>query len=178
MIIQGLGNLAAAYGTSYKSPVDRQNPPVTVVDSGEKVSISDAGKALADADVGSPKFDPKSRLAFLSEAAHSMSESGADKIASDWAGASDGILVDPNMTVEEAMNHRGRLASTGQQLTPEDFEYFDKLNKQVQQERQSIYDTEKAKGTPAADIVDKMLAYSDSLPMKYQILAGYKIGTY
>ena len=179
MIIQGLNNVASAYGATYKSVIGQQTSfEVSTSAVADKVSISAAGQALAKAESANQKFDPQSRLAFLSEAAHSMSESGADKIAREWAGASDGILVDPNMTVDEAVNHKGRLASTGQQLTPEDFEYFDNLSKQVQQEREKIYNTEKAKGTPAADIVDKMLAYSDSLPTKYQILAGYKVGTF
>ena len=56
MISQGLGNLAAPYGTNYKSAVDRETLPVSVAVYGEKVSISDAGKALADADAASSKL--------------------------------------------------------------------------------------------------------------------------
>lgn len=174
MIIQGLGNLAAPYGTNYKSAVDRETLPVSVAVYGEKVSISDAGKALADADAASSKLDTQNRLAWLSDAAHSLSESEADKLAKDYASASDGVLV-----TDESIEHPPlRLASTGQILTDEAQKYFDGLSNQVKADREQIYSSEKAKGTPAADIIDKMLAYNDSLPMKYQILAGYKIGTY
>lgn len=56
MIIQGLNNIASAYGTAFKSSVQRQTLPTSMANYADRVSISDAAKALLsssaqDADV-------------------------------------------------------------------------------------------------------------------------------
>ena len=47
MIIQGLNNIASAYGATYKSAVERQTSPASEANYAGKVTLSSAGKALA-----------------------------------------------------------------------------------------------------------------------------------
>lgn len=46
MIVQGLNKIATAYGSAAKSPTSRQTSPASPANYAEKVSISDAAKAL------------------------------------------------------------------------------------------------------------------------------------
>ena len=46
MIIQGFNNLASTYGSVFKSSVQRQTSPASAANLAERVSISDAAKAL------------------------------------------------------------------------------------------------------------------------------------
>jgi len=48
MIIQGLNTIASLYGSVFKSSVERQTLPAPVANYADRVSISDAAKALAD----------------------------------------------------------------------------------------------------------------------------------
>lgn len=48
MIIQGLNNIAAAYGSAFKSSVQRQTVASPAANYADRVSISDAAKALAE----------------------------------------------------------------------------------------------------------------------------------
>lgn len=47
MIIQGFNNIVSAYGTPLKSSPQRQTPPATAANHADRVSISDAAKAMA-----------------------------------------------------------------------------------------------------------------------------------
>lgn len=48
MIIQGLNTIASLYGSVFKSSVERQSLPAPVANYADRVSISDAAKALAN----------------------------------------------------------------------------------------------------------------------------------
>ena len=47
MIVQGLNNIASAYGASYKSAIGRQTSPAPTANYADKVTLSVQGKALA-----------------------------------------------------------------------------------------------------------------------------------
>ena len=49
MIIQGFSNIASAYSANTKSAVERQTSPAPAANYADKVSISDAAKALVAA---------------------------------------------------------------------------------------------------------------------------------
>lgn len=46
MIVQGFNNLASTYGSVFKSPVQRQTSPASAANLAERVSISEAAKAM------------------------------------------------------------------------------------------------------------------------------------
>ncbi len=47
MIIQGFNKLASTYGSAFKSPVQRQTSPASAANLAERVSISEAAKAMS-----------------------------------------------------------------------------------------------------------------------------------
>lgn len=47
MIIQGLNNIASAYGATYRSAVERQTSPAPEAKNADQITLSSAGKALA-----------------------------------------------------------------------------------------------------------------------------------
>lgn len=170
MIIQVLNHITSADGATYKPAVERQTSPALAANHADTVSISEAGKALAANEESKATFSSGNRWNSLAEAAHNMSEADADQMVSGMSYASDGVLV----SLEDYPSLR--LSSTGQVVTKEDMAYFDGMMESVKQGRINLYESEKAKGTHAAEIMDKIVAYMDSLPMKYQILAGVKVG--
>lgn len=79
MIIQGLNNIAAAYGSSVKSLVQRQASPANAANYAEKVSISDAAKALISNSqtTGTADSEIQKRLAVI-KSRPAVERSGAD----------------------------------------------------------------------------------------------------
>lgn len=167
-MIPGLSRIDTGYAFSNTLPL-QQNVEESSNFS-DKVSVSD--EALAASRANKTSFSPENRWTSLRDAAHSGNESDADNIVSQMAYASDGVLV--SLKDWPTLRH----SNTGQIVTKEDMNYFNSEMGSVRQGRIQLYESEKEKGTPAADIMDKMLAYMDSLPMKYQILAGVKLGKF
>ena len=99
-----------------------------------------------------------------------MDDIEADKFVSELSSSSDAILV--NLEDYPIL----RMSRTGQVLTEKDIAYFDTIAESVRQGRLAVYQQEKAKGTSAGAIMDKITAYMTALPEKYQILAGVKTG--
>lgn len=167
-MIQGLSRIDAAY--TFSHPLPQQQTVEASSNFSDKVSIS--AEALATSEANKSSFSPENKWVSLRDAAHAGSESDADNIVSQIAYASDGVLV--SLKDWPTLRH----SNTGQVVTKEDMNYFNSEMESVRRGRIQLYESEKEKGTPAADIMDKMLAYMDSLPLKYQILAGVKVGKF
>lgn len=171
MIIQsGYGTLAySGIATSSMQWQDGKMSSSAIADPAKnavQVTLSGAGKALAASESNVGKSN---KYEWLSKDAHELSEPMADKLAQDMSYASDGILLDINNSVNGAW----RLAGSDNILTDAEKNHFEQLSSKVRKDRINIYETEKSKGTPAANIMDKILSYNQNLPEKYKELSGW-----
>ena len=66
-----------------------------------------------------------------------------------------------------------RLSTTGEIYTPQMRLYYSQVRNAMQGERSALYESELAKGTPAVQILDKLLAYNDSLPAEFRRIADW-----
>jgi len=61
-----------------------------------------------------------------------------------------------------------RYSGSGEPVTAESQAYFNAAEASFRQERMHIYESEKAKGTPPADIYDKLASAMDQQPERYR----------
>ena len=66
-----------------------------------------------------------------------------------------------------------RLSTTGEIYTPQMRLYYSQVRNAMQGERSALYESELAKGTPAIQILDKLLTYNDSLPAEFRRIADW-----
>lgn len=176
MIIQ-TGYNVSVYGVTTGSGIRQQSSGSSksaiadATKATDTVTLSNASKALAASDPsGSAKNSVSATHPWISEAAHSDTPENADKLAYGLAYGSDGILYDADSMLNK---NELRLASTKELVTDQDRSYFSQMSAQATQQRISLYESEKAKGTPPAQIVDMLLAQTNTMPEKYKHLAGW-----
>ncbi len=131
----------------------------TIADS---VAISETARALADNPNISHEATPQ--RSWISENAHS-DPIWAEKAAYELAKGPDQPLLDISGLVDGSGPIR--YTGTGQPVTAESKAYFEQEASRVASERMALYQSEKANGTPAAEIVDKLIAYMDRQPKRY-----------
>lgn len=171
MLIQQVQNIKSYDSQAKSLPVSQQaSNSYRVGAAADDVQISDAGKILARLDPNTAAVNQGNNWQWLAKQAHSMDDIEADKFVSELSSSSDAILV--NLEDYPIL----RMSRTGQVLTEKDIAYFDTMAESVRQGRLAVYQQEKAKGTAAGVIMDKITAYMTALPEKYQILAGVKTG--
>ena len=105
----------------------------------------------------------------LSDAFHSDS-SDAEKYAYEFASnSSNDILYD----ADSISNPPLRYWASKEVVTPESIKYFNQMRDKATSEKMDIYNSEKAKGTSDADILDMIFAYNDAQPEEYKKMSGW-----
>jgi len=105
----------------------------------------------------------------LSDAFHSDS-SDAEKYAYEFASnSSNDILYD----ADSISNPPLRYWASKEVVTPESIKYFNQMRDKATSEKMDIYNSEKAKGTSDADIIDMIFAYNDAQPEEYKKMSGW-----
>ncbi|MGV8919814.1 MAG: hypothetical protein ACOH2R_18755 [Pseudomonas sp.] len=66
-----------------------------------------------------------------------------------------------------------RLKATGEIYTSEMRHYYSQVRNAMQVDRSALYESEMAKGTPTVQILDKVLAYNDTLPAEFRRIAEW-----
>lgn len=92
----------------------------------------------------------------------------AEELLSANLAKDDGLLPQPDF----ADWPRARYAESGKVQTPESEEYFRKMTSAANVLRSSLIDEERAKGTPALYILDKLLNLNSALPERYKKMAN------
>ena len=111
-----------------------------------------------------------SQNGWLSKAAHD--DSGfAESFTNVMISEPPQILYD----AKSAFNPPLRFAITKEVATPERVAAFMDESKSIVANRNEIYQSEKAKGSPYADILDKLIAYNN-LPVSYRQITGWGMG--
>jgi hypothetical protein len=118
-------------------------------------------------------YRPAASQSLASKAAHDDPKL-AEQLAHDLAYTDDSIGLDAT----DWVNGTGplRIKATGEPLTPEFEAKFKAESAKVRDERVALYESEKAKGTHAADILDKLEDMFSKLPQDYQDLVRFKGG--
>jgi len=65
-----------------------------------------------------------------------------------------------------------RYSVTGELQTPESTAYFAHVNASAVKERMALVQAERSQGTPAAEILDKVLAFNSALPSRFKEMAN------
>ncbi len=139
--------------------------------SSEKVAISRTTYELSrSANAGTATQG----LGTFSEMAHADPEL-AEQLASVYAFSLDGPLVHISH-LEPQTGKKAIYTATGEPVTEESEAWFNHEAARIREERISLYQSEKEKGTSAAEILDKIIRLMDSQPEKYlQLLNWQKI---
>lgn len=66
-----------------------------------------------------------------------------------------------------------RYSATGELVTPETSAYFARTHLAMQRERTELYQAELLKGTPPAEILEKIFDFNESMPTRFLEMAGW-----
>jgi hypothetical protein len=136
MIIQGLNTIASLYGSVFKSSVERQSLPTPVANYADRVSISDAAKALLSS--STQDAEVQQRIAAI------KAKPGVERTAADFeylsandkhfAELQDKIKANGNngfdtLTADEVdyMQKAGGFVNTMAELSPKEKALYDEL---------------------------------------------------
>ncbi len=153
--------------TNYTSPAistgsNRQNYATEAASLDGQMTFSQTMNELSQS---SPSRAKISGMGKISEMAHIDPEL-ADKLANGYAFSIDLALVD----ISKMDLSTGRVATystTGEPVTEENQVRFAQETNKVREGKISLYQSEKAKGTPDADILDKLIGFMNTQPEKY-----------
>ncbi|MFZ2972891.1 MAG: hypothetical protein WA049_09640 [Ferribacterium limneticum] len=177
MIIQGLNNIASAFGSSHKSVVERQTSPAPTADYADKVTLSRAGKTLAANETGATQTRTYAQERLLQAA--SSDRASAEKIAYGMATTPSTIFYDisgqPGVGDGLATVAFGtrKLSTTGEIVGDDYVEKFYETAPGIDAQRQAIFETETKKGTDPVEIISKMIDFTNQQSQDYLDATGW-----
>ena len=180
MQIQSLNSLSAynaISATSVKADATTSNSSTTKTSNADVVSISSEAQKLLKAsqtpstESSASKYvlSADSQYKWLSDACHSDASTAAKYTYEFASNSSNDILYDG----DSISNPPLRFAISKEVVTPESVKYFNQMKDKTTSEKMNIYNSEKAKGTSDADIMDMILAYNDAQPEEYRKMTGW-----
>ena len=105
----------------------------------------------------------------LSELFHEDPSDAAKNAYEFASNSSNDILYD----ADSISNPPLRYWASKEVVTPESIKYFNQMKDKATSEKMDIYNSEKAKGTSDADILDMIFAYNDAQPEEYRKMTGW-----
>ena len=180
MQIQSLNSLSAynaISATAVKADATTSNSSTTKTSNADVVSISSEAQKLLKAsqtpstESSASKYvlSADSQYKWLSDACHSDASTAAKYTYEFASNSSNEIGYD----ADSISNPPLRFAGTKEIVTPESIKYFNQMKDKTTSEKMDIYNSEKAKGTSDADIMDMILAYNDAQPDEYRKMTGW-----
>ena len=145
--------------------------------SADVVSISSEAQQLLQTSQTSPSsangskyvLSADSNYKWLSDACHADPSTAAKYTFEFASNSSNEIGYDA-----DSLDHPPvRFAGSKEIVTPESIKYFNQMKDKTTSEKMDIYNSEKAKGTSDADIMDMILAYNDAQPEEYKKMTGW-----
>ena len=180
MQIQSLNSLSAynaISATAVKADATTSNSSTTKTSNADVVSISSEAQKLLKAsqtpstESSASKYvlSADSQYKWLSDACHSDASTAAKYTYEFASNSSNEIGYDA-----DSLDHPPvRFAGSKEIVTPESIKYFNQMKDKTTSEKMNIYNSEKAKGTSDADIMDMILAYNDAQPDEYRKMTGW-----
>lgn len=121
------------------------------------------------------------RRSAFTDGLHGLSPKDADQIAKNIAYEDHtttggvGPLLDMRGVWLPGGDGIIRYSGSGEPVTSESQAYFNATEASFRQERMHIYESEKAKGTPPADIYDKLVSAMDQQPERYRGMMNWSV---
>ena len=105
----------------------------------------------------------------LSDLFHADPVGASQNVYGYASNSSSDILYD----ADSISNPPLRFLASKEVVTPESIKYFNQMRDKATSEKMDIYNSEKAKGTSDADIIDMIFAYNDAQPEEYKKMSGW-----
>ena len=180
MQIQSLNSLSAynaISATTVKADATASNSSTTKTSNADVVSISSEAQQLLQSSQTSASSASGSKYVLsadspykrLSELFHE-NPSDAAKNAYEFASNSSNEI---EYDADSISNPPLRYWASKEVVTPESIKYFNQMKDKTTSEKMDIYNSEKAKGTSDADILDMIFAYNDAQPEEYRKMTGW-----
>ncbi len=180
MQIQSLNSLSAynaISATTVKADATASNSSTTKTSNADVVSISSEAQQLLQSSQTSASsasgskyvLYADSRYKRLSELFHENPSDAAKNAYEFASNSSNEIEYDP----DSISNPPLRYWASKEVVTPESIKYFNQMRDKATSEKMDIYNSEKAKGTSDADILDMIFAYNDAQPEEYRKMTGW-----
>ena len=180
MQIQSLNSLSAynaISATTVKADATASNSSTTKTSNADVVSISSEAQQLLQSSQTSASSASGSKYVLsadspykrLSELFHENPSDAAKNAYEFASNSSNEIEYDP----DSISNPPLRYWASKEVVTPESIKYFNQMRDKATSEKMDIYNSEKAKGTSDADIIDMIFAYNDAQPEEYKKMTGW-----
>jgi hypothetical protein len=180
MQIQSLNSLSAynaISATTVKADATASNSSTTKTSNADVVSISSEAQQLLQSSQTSASSASGSKYVLsadspykrLSELFHENPSDAAKNAYEFASNSSNEIEYDP----DSISNPPLRYWASKEVVTPESIKYFNQMRDKATSEKMDIYNSEKAKGTSDADILDMIFAYNDAQPEEYRKMTGW-----
>ena len=180
MQIQSLNSLSAynaISATTVKADATASNSSTTKTSNADVVSISSEAQQLLQSSQTSASSASGSKYVLsadspykrLSELFHENPSDAAKNAYEFASNSSNEIEYDP----DSISNPPLRYWASKEVVTPESIKYFNQMKDKATSEKMDIYNSEKAKGTSDADILDMIFAYNDAQPEEYKKMSGW-----
>ena len=180
MQIQSLNSLSAynaISATTVKADATTSNSSTTKTNNADVVSISSEAQQLLQASQTPSTESSASKYVLsadspykrLSELFHENPSDAAKNAYEFASNSSNEIEYDP----DSISNPPLRYWASKEVVTPESIKYFNQMKDKATSEKMDIYNSEKAKGTSDADILDMIFAYNDAQPEEYRKMTGW-----
>ena len=180
MQIQSLNSLSAynaISATTVKADATASNSSTTKTSNADVVSISSEAQQLLQSSQTSASSASGSKYVLSDDSKHKRLSDlfhadpvGASQNAYGYASnSSSDILYD----ADSISNPPLRFWASKEVVTPESIKYFNQMRDKATSEKMDIYNSEKAKGTSDADIIDMIFAYNDAQPEEYKKMSGW-----
>ena len=180
MQIQSLNSLSAynaISATTVKADATASNSSTTKTSNADVVSISSEAQQLLQSSQTSASSASGSKYVLsadspykrLSELFHENPSDAAKNAYEFASNSSNEIEYDP----DSISNPPLRYWASKEVVTPESIKYFNQMRDKATSKKMDIYNSEKAKGTSDADILDMIFAYNDAQPEEYRKMTGW-----
>ncbi len=164
MFVQGLNHTTYSAMASSQSTALRQDAPSSAATIADTITISDAARTLAAS--SSPAEEaPSLRYRRIMLADAKADPDLAKKAAREYANDRSHELHGPLVDIRDYPTIR--FSATGEVVTEESLAAFKTEAAKAREGRMALYQAEKAKGTPDAEILEKLFAYTDTLSDSY-----------
>lgn len=133
----------------------------------DTASISPAAKELYQSSFAGISAEAHKDPAFAKDIAYGQAHS----LDQPWVNIAHGRTVVDGVPFPMGKEY---YSVTGEEVTAESQAKYDKISERLLGEKLALYDAEKEKGTPEADIVDKIIALMDQQPQDFLELLNWQ----
>ena len=162
MVIPSGTSVAASQVFAYQSQPDQHSVSVAANTAVDKVSISDAGKLMSE-NTQSHSSAEHRRIFALARSDEKL----ANELIDGYTNGLDHPLVDISQL--DLKTGKGLVyTETGKSVTSQSEAVFNQQTVKIKEQKNALIQSEREKGTSAADIFEKIIQLMDKMPQDYK----------